>query len=554
MKKKFTRMAALSIALVLMASTFGACSKPAGGTNGTTAATTGGTQATTAAAVDPYAPIEGKVYQINYLTQGYETISPEASMVKFYNEKFNVKINPIFIEPSKWDDLLNIKLASNEIPDVWPSLSVDRMIRYQSQGLLAEVPRDVISKYAPNIDKAINRDAPDGWEVSTYQGKNYGIPYLNAGYMYRDAIAWRTDWLENVGITKIPDTIQEWEDALLKFRNNDPDKNGKKDTYGCSLSILAPVTASFGPMVSMWWDAAWSEENGTVSYDAVNPKMKDSLALLARWYKMEILDPEFVTGENKGGYWAVSTDFVNGRIGLSAMGSCYHWDKKKVASDGTVLINSGAQEEEFLKKFPNGKYDFGNPPLGTDGKTRGMTINGIVPGSSYIFSVNLNSEKDKLGKLLQMFDWVEADPQNWVKNMYGEEGVQYNVKNVDGYKILERVVKKDDQLFKRDMDSVGQFFIQADVENYKLAFPVANEYYTKNGFTQYGKVSILNKLVMPSYSKVMTDLSKLMTEAYVNIITGKKPVDSFDDFVAQWKAAGGEQLLKEANDSYKNVK
>lgn len=554
MKKKSVRILALAIILMLAVTMFSACGQPGSNADESTGTAAVQTQSTAPLGSDPYTPIDGKVYEINYLTQGYAEISTESSTVKLYDETFNVKLNPIFIEPSKWDDLLNIKLASNEIPDVWPSNSMDRLIRYQNQGLLAEVPRDVITKYAPNIEKVINRDAPNGWDISTYQGKNYGIPYLNADYMYRDAIVWRAEWLANVGITKVPDTIQEWEDALLKFRNDDPDKNGKKDTYGCSLSILAPVTASFGPMVSMWWDSAWSEENGGVSYDGINPKMKDALALLNKWYEMGILDPEFVTGENKGGYWAVSTDFVNGRIGLSAMGNNYHWDRKTVASDGTILIPSGPTEEEFLKTNPNGSYEFGNPPLGTDGTTRGMTIAGIVPGSSYIFSYKLESEKDKLGKILQMFDWTVSDDKNWIQSQFGEENKHYTVKNVDGYTMLERIVKKDDPEFKIDSDALHQFFTMNDVEHCKLAFPVKNDYYVKEGFDKYGKVSIINKLVMPSYSKVMTDLTKLLTETYVNIITGKKPVDSFDEFVAQWKAAGGDQLLKEANESLKNGK
>jgi hypothetical protein len=61
--------------------------------------------------------------------------------------------------------------------------------------------------------------------------------------------------------------------------------------------------------------------------------------------------------------------------------------------------------------------------------------------------------------------------------------------------------------------------------------------------------AIMNALVLglPSAVDYGTELGKLESEAYTDIITGKKPVSSFDTFVQQWKAAGGDILTKEAN-------
>ena len=43
-------------------------------------------------------------------------------------------------------------------------------------------------------------------------------------------------------------------------------------------------------------------------------------------------------------------------------------------------------------------------------------------------------------------------------------------------------------------------------------------------------------------------------QAYTNIIYGKESPDSFDEFVKKWKEQGGDQITKEVNDWYKNVK
>lgn len=40
-------------------------------------------------------------------------------------------------------------------------------------------------------------------------------------------------------------------------------------------------------------------------------------------------------------------------------------------------------------------------------------------------------------------------------------------------------------------------------------------------------------------------LEKLEHETYLKIIVGDQPLDSFDDFVKQWKLLGGEQITQE---------
>ena len=45
-------------------------------------------------------------------------------------------------------------------------------------------------------------------------------------------------------------------------------------------------------------------------------------------------------------------------------------------------------------------------------------------------------------------------------------------------------------------------------------------------------------------------LKEMQKQAYLEIITGEKPLDYFDTFVEQWYATGGEQILQEVNAGY----
>ena len=67
-------------------------------------------------------------------------------------------------------------------------------------------------------------------------------------------------------------------------------------------------------------------KDGKVEFACVQPEMKEALAKLREWYKEGLIDPEFITGENKSGYWAVSQDFDNGKVGVTGMSMANHWE------------------------------------------------------------------------------------------------------------------------------------------------------------------------------------------------------------------------------------
>lgn len=49
-------------------------------------------------------------------------------------------------------------------------------------------------------------------------------------------------------------------------------------------------------------------------------------------------------------------------------------------------------------------------------------------------------------------------------------------------------------------------------------------------------------------------LETLESEAFVKMIIGKKNIGEFDNFVAEWKKLGGDDVTREVNDWYKNTK
>lgn len=106
----------------------------------------------------------------------------------------------------------------------------------------------------PNLSQ-YNRGVASGFTVD---GKMIGI--YRGRELGRNGMSYRQDWADKVGVTKAPQTIDEFYDMIYKFTYNDPDGNGKRDTFGIEL------TKYVGPwdIMQTWFGVGngWVEQGG----------------------------------------------------------------------------------------------------------------------------------------------------------------------------------------------------------------------------------------------------------------------------------------------------
>ena len=291
---------------------------------------------------DPYAPEEGKKYKISWTNYQIVPAEEGAIVLKMLEEKFNVEIDLWNLEHSRYHELLNLRLASGEIPDVFRMTDPNTLLTYAQQGVLAELPEDFLQKYASDIVKVIDENAPGYMDFGKVNGVQYAIPAINPTNIFRLPLVYRLDWMENVGVTKTPETLEEFEELMYKFAKEDPDRNGKADTYGCSQTVLYPVLGAFGLNISLGNESYFVERDGKLIDSAVAPELKEALAILARWYKDGVLDPEFITGENIGGYWALSHAFI--KKDCFRLGNYYHW-----LTEGYIFLKTALKYQVVTK-------------------------------------------------------------------------------------------------------------------------------------------------------------------------------------------------------------
>ena len=470
-------------------------------------------------------------------------IDENPPVVQRINEKYGVEFQMVYIEDSSRSQQISLLASSNELPDIiyMPS-AIDAQMLYD-QGMIGTWTEEFFREHAPRISAMIDTYAPSGWSAVKFDGKMYTVPGIRYVNTIPTCIAWNADWLAKLGVTEIPTSLEEMEKLLYRFAKEDPDGNGVDDTYALSSSTLQMIYGAYGFERSAWLD----DGSGNLVYGDVTPAAKDALALLAKWYKDGVLDPEFITGENQGGYWALPHSFINQRIGVSANGSFYHW------TDLTALgINTRNQIPtaiaESNKPF---QVTYSAPPVGPNGDS-GMTRTPALVTRN-IFKAELVEDEAKFGRLLEIIDDMMMDVENCKLAACGIEGVSYNMDKIGD---MEVIVYTDDYAQASARGAIGAdgwFNFNNFCVEYQQLVNAQNTLFANTYMKDWLDKGIETCIAqaLPSASLYNTECEKILSEGYIGIITGEKPVDYFDEMVKAWYAAGGQTLTEEANAIYK---
>src|SRR5699024_3849210 len=116
----------------------------------------------------------------------------------------------------------------------------------------------------------------------------------------------------------MPQTLEEYKEMLIAFRDQDPNGNGKQDelpTSGREFGRwMDHLFAMFG--IAMWEGyPEWDIYDGEINYAGTSENMKAAISFIRELYDEKLLDNE--TFLNKGDVWTA-------KINNNLVGSWYH--------------------------------------------------------------------------------------------------------------------------------------------------------------------------------------------------------------------------------------
>ncbi|NBD24684.1 type 2 periplasmic-binding domain-containing protein [Paenibacillus glycinis] len=232
-----------------------------------------------------------------------EGTTEENRWTKWINANGPVDVKYVAVPRYESRQKLNVLFASASAPDL--IFEYDQYIKnplYDQKQLMPI--DDMIDKYSTDY-KAMLAEYPILKKVGTKSdGKLYEFARLNEVVPIH-AILIREDWLKKLNL-QVPTTTEEMYRVAKAFTEQDPDGNGKKDTYGMALSLQSGIVID-----QVFQATNWIVKDGGVTRNWDN--FKAVAEFKKRLFDEGIVDKDYLNDKN--GVKA-KQDFINGKIGI----------------------------------------------------------------------------------------------------------------------------------------------------------------------------------------------------------------------------------------------
>lgn len=576
MKAKKHKMKALSVSILAIATLLSACTSQDDSTStgqnekANEAVSTAGNTDVKGAIADPLGkydpPIEvsfvrnlSDVVENNVLGVLKGETFEDNRWTRLYKEQLGISIkNNWVVKGSDTSDQylqkLNVTLASGDLPDVIP-VNATQLKQLADAGQIEDMTA-LYEKYASPLTKEILlQEGTSPFDAVKIDGKLMAIPQVESS-IERAMFIWiRTDWLTKLGMQP-PKTMADVQAISKAFAENDPDGNGKKDTYGLGLTKglwggamgLEGFMAGYKAYPNMWL----TDASGKLIFGGIQPEVKKGLQVLQGMFKNGELDQEF--GIKDGG--KVSEQIAAGKIGME-YGE--QWN-----SIWPLQLNRNNEQHAQWRAYPivSESGDTPKVPLKFSTIKFYAVKKGVKHPEAVIKLVNLHLEKN-FGATAE-FDKYYAPPE--AESVWQLSPVTpYPLKkNVEAFRAIDAARKANNFSTLKGEAKTIQEKLDAYNSGSKEGFALWGweRIYGPEGsegvVDQYDKNNqfLMDKFVgapTPTMVERKSTLEKLMNETYTKIIMGGS-IDEFDKFVKDWAKLGGEQMTKEVNDWYMSTK
>lgn len=484
-----------------------------------------------------------KKYTVTILTHSYGKPALAADkdpVAMWLQSKFNVELQ---LEAVLQDDLettISTRFAAGDEPDLFYSPNNKKEIAYNlsNQGLLIDAK--TIYPLMPQTCKFVTNNMI-AWSTNP---SNKELPFITK-YGIQDGV-WgfsvRQDWLAkfNMQPPKTHDELMAYAKACV---DNDPDGNGKKDTYFMAGAGNGQSFGMLGGFETAYGNPAPIAVDGQLSHPVFNDVRMKYLQLLNEFYNAGVLSPDWYTIE-----WEKNKAYtMNDKIGM------VWYPAGALLAEYTQAKNKAPGSEKiwtYWKEFPieGGKYNAsGNP------------------GYTWAFSKKGFSDEGKLKRVAHMLDTMVIGGDNFFQTIQGSTDEVFAAAGIKVETPRETVYNDDGTFYLynedgfpwREKDGFGPIGIWQE-----FGLSVIWQRNAPKGATEFDKsanetANQLNNAVL-SYDRWPNDGLKVnvaLNELAPNLpdfekaqelafVTGKRPFSDWEKYQKEWLAKGGKKVIE----------
>jgi ABC-type glycerol-3-phosphate transport system substrate-binding protein len=432
-----------------------------------------------------------------------------------------------------FESQLASRAAAGSMPDIIV-FDLSRMLfSMYDQGVLL----DDWNPYKSAMPKTFKNMGETAVKYFTKKGKLTAIPTLPGDQLYCFNI--RQDWLDNLGL-KTPTTPDELFAAAKAFTFNDPDGNGKNDTYGFTSAGNRGI-GEIANLGLMWGPTTFYVENNKVTHPIIDGNYKKMLDFLKKAVDEQIIDPDWYTI----GWSARSPNLYNGKYGIA-------WYPPEALLSETDQIR---QDHLVLNWYSVLEMPKGSPK---GGRLNPQTPFGIIR----TVSANAAKDKAKMDAIIKVLESTALPGMDYWRLREG-----YEIDNYDAVPVGSRYYWNLTEISKPHrcgtnegqnwgFRNYGKFICSYSFEGNPLegAGPQPTE------VTLMGVKMSEQVLAHPTYANdyYLLNLNNdnsvsaqaVSDEFSIQYILGQ--TTDYDGFVKRWLTSGGQKLIDEAAQQLKD--
>jgi len=533
--KKSKKVIALALAALMAVSAFAGCGggDDANNTTTTTKAQGGNTDATTTKPTDP-------PYEMSILLPYGDHAHDELDLtIEFRNQLeayTNTKITWELYAANAYYEKLTLKYASGELATI--------MVTDQNAEFMSACKYNTFWDLTNYLDLYDNLTViPEVTRMNaSNNGKLYGVP--RSRDLGRNACAYRQDWADNLGLP-VPKTIDDLYEMAVAFTNDDPDGNGKNDTYGFGLDAWDDQWLIMLPWFGCHNGFGFADDGKTLEHYITQDEFKTALKAFRQWNSEGLINEGW---DALGAGAAEKSIFRTNQAGISVqVADCPR--KSQEAMNGTA---------EKPGNYPEARFTyFGALEDGTHGYN-------VLPTAGYAGYVAITkalapTENDLTAALQFINDLNDAEMRNLID--FGLLGKDYYVDD-NGFAVRYDADWKtangiSNSAYREGYNQMVPYYSNAeetakvlvldnttysDIKKAEIAIKEENlDHLLPNYGAGYNS---------DTYTDVGSDLEQLRKDMIKQYVLGEIDDTTLDVMIQQWRDAGGDKYVAEINAAY----
>ena len=448
---------------------------------------------------------------------------PEDSVLIDHIEKdlgISLKAVPL---PSNKDEQAEIILEAaktNSLPDIF-MVNRDILTVLVRENKVTRV--DSLFQMMPERSAKMYDDAAKN--SASFDGVCYGL--AQSGSVDRnEGILIRKDWLDKLGL-QIPVTLDDYYNVMRAFTFDDPDGNGKDDTYGYGAYVdiraveeglgcrFAPFFGAFGV------EGTFNSTKDNLGLNIYKPEYKMALEYIHKLAADGLLDPS----------WTVYSK--------ATFRKAWKAGTFGIMREQNAAFAMEANYKEFDERFPDAEWILIDPPVGPKYKS---SVGAYATGYRTYAVSRRAQELGKMPFIARLLEWLSTD--GYLTAAYGAEAVNFMVDD-NGNITTEGLPKPELAYTQKAAAPALQLrnlvFYNGDEElehRYKA-------WYSKNG-KEMNPLKLLREMQKKPWTtsianlpSISSDLKGFYEDCIKDFVTGRRDLSSWEEWLKDFDKQGG---------------